>query len=122
MAAKIVHFEIMGADSEAQKEFYGSIFGWEFMSMDDFPGYHMVNTDQVGMGGAVGKGPENMPNYVTVYLEVDNITDELAKVEAAGGKTVMPRTVIPDMVTLGMFTDPAGNLVGLVEAAHPEAE
>jgi hypothetical protein len=30
--------------------------------------------------------------------------------------------VIPGMVTFGLFTDPAGNLVGLVEAETPPAE
>jgi predicted enzyme related to lactoylglutathione lyase len=28
----------------------------------------------------------------------------------------MPRTEIPEVVTFALFSDPAGNLVGLVEA------
>ena len=63
-----------------------------------------------------------MPNYVTLYIEVPDIDAHLIKIEAAGGKTVTPRTVIPDTVTFTMFADPAGNMVGLVEAAHPTAE
>jgi len=27
----------------------------------------------------------------------------------------MPFTVIPDMVTMAMFSDPEGNIIGLVE-------
>ncbi len=56
-----------------------------------------------------------MPNYQALYVEVPDIDAHLAKVEAAGGKTVVPRTVIPATVIFGLFTDPAGNLVGLVE-------
>ena len=33
-----------------------------------------------------------------------------------GGKTVMPTTEIPNMVTFAMFSDPDGNIVGLVKA------
>jgi hypothetical protein len=122
MPAKIVHWEIIGPDGDAVKQFYASLFGWDFQTMDEFPDYHMVSGEECGLGGAVGKGSEEMPQYVTIYLEVEDITAQLEKIEAAGGKTVMPRTVIPDTVTLGMFSDPAGNVVGLVEAAHPEAE
>ena len=50
-----------------------------------------------------------------VYVQVPDINAHLAKIEAAGGKTVMPRTEIPDAVTMAIFTDPAGNNVGLVE-------
>ena len=69
-----------------------------------------------GVGGAVGQGPEQGPTYLTVYLEVDSIDDHLARIEAAGGQTITPRTVIPDTVIFALFTDPAGNMVGLVEA------
>jgi hypothetical protein len=35
---------------------------------------------------------------------------------------VVPRTVIPGMISFGMFRDPAGNLIGLVEAETPSAD
>ena len=73
------------------------------------------------MGGAVGTGPEEMPNYLTIYVEVESIDDHLAKIGAAGGSTVMPRTEIPGTVTYALFSDPAGNVVGLVETDVPGA-
>lgn len=33
-----------------------------------------------------------------------------------GGKTVVPVTEIPDMVTFAQFADPEGNVVGLVKS------
>ena len=38
-----------------------------------------------------------------------------AACEAAGGGTIVPRTVIPEVVTFGMMSDPAGNILGIVE-------
>ena len=79
----------------------------------------MVSADDVGVGGAVGQGNEQMPNYMTIYIQVDSIDEALSGIEASGGATVMPRTEIPGVVTFGLFNDPAGNLVGLVEEDTP---
>ncbi len=115
MAYKIVHWELMGADGAALKTFYQDLFDWSMEGVPGFGDYYMTNEAETGLAGAVGKGSEDMPNYQVMYVEVPDIDAHMAKVEAAGGTTVVPRTVIPDTVIFGMFTDPAGNLVGLVE-------
>ncbi|MBT8212298.1 MAG: VOC family protein [Acidimicrobiia bacterium] len=119
MGNKIVHWELMGPDGGAMAGFYKDMFGWESEPVPGFDGYHMVDGDHAGLGGAVGKGSEEMPAYLTMYIEVASINEHLAKIEAAGGGTVVPRTVVPDMVVFAMFADPAGNLVGLVEQDTP---
>ena len=48
-------------------------------------------------------------------MGVDDIDYVLAKVEANGGSVVLPRTVVPDVVTFALFKDPAGNLLGVAE-------
>ncbi|MDH3193873.1 MAG: VOC family protein [Acidimicrobiia bacterium] len=115
MAHKIVHWELMGADGAGLKSFYADLFGWSLEGVPGFGDYYMTSEDDTGIAGAVGQGNEHMPNYQAMYVEVPDIEAHLAKIEAAGGKTVVPRTVIPDTVIFGLFTDPAGNLVGLVE-------
>ena len=121
-ANPIVHWELMGADGEAQKAFYSSIFDWEFEVPEGFEGYHMTSADATGIGGAVGQGNEHMPNYSTLYVQVDDIEVSLGQIEENGGQTVVPRTVVPGTVTFALFNDPAGNLVGIVEAETPPAE
>ena len=116
MASKLVHWEISGPDAGALKEFYGGLFGWEFQSPPGFEDYHMTSGEQTGLGGAVGKGSDAMPHYVTMYLEVADVDAHLAKIQEAGGAVVAPKTVVPEMVTFALFSDPAGNVMGLVEA------
>ena len=111
----VVHWELMGPDGSAQKAFYESLFDWKLESPPGFDDYHMVGNDQVGVGGAIGKGGEEMPAYSCIYVQVDSIDDTLSQVEAGGGTVIAPRTVIPETVIFGLFTDPAGNMVGLVE-------
>lgn len=121
MANKIVHFEIMGPDGDQVKSFYEGLFDWNTQAVDGFDGYHMIDAEQSGVGGAVGKGGENMPQYFTMYVEVADVDAHLAKAEDLGGKTIMPKMTIPGMVTFGLFADPAGNIVGLVEEDTPAA-
>jgi predicted enzyme related to lactoylglutathione lyase len=119
---KIVHWELMGPDAVALNGFYHELFGWNGEEVPGFGGYTMIPEGQTGLAGAIGAGNEHMPSYQTMYVEVESIDAHLVKVEAAGGKTAVPRTVVPGMVVFGMFHDPAGNLVGLVEEATPPAE
>ncbi len=122
MANKIVHWELMGPDGDQLKSFYADLFGWETEAVPGFDQYHMVSEDHAGVGGAVGKGNEHMPQYQTMYVQVDDIDKYLTKVGEIGGTTVVPRTPIPGVVTFALFNDPAGNLVGIVEEETPPAE
>ena len=121
MANKIVHWELMGTDGAGLKTFYGDLFGWTLEGVPGFGDYYMTNGDETGVAGAIGQGNEHMPNYQCMYVEVTDINEHLAKAEAGGGTIVVPRTVVPDTVVFGMFTDPAGNLVGVVEPDTPSA-
>lgn len=121
MENQIVHWELMGPDGDKLATFYHELFGWEIQPTPGFDSYNLVAAEQSGIGGAVGQGNENMPAYQAIYVEVARVDDHLAKAEAHGGTTVVPRTEIPGMVTFGLFTDPAGNLVGVVEEEIPAA-
>lgn len=122
MAKPIVHWEIMGPDGAALNTFYADLFGWQGEAVPGFNDYYMITPESAGIGGAVGKGSDDAPTYLTMYIEVDSIDEHLEKITAAGGSTMVPRTVIPGTVTFAMFADPAGNMVGLVEPETPVAE
>jgi uncharacterized protein len=116
MTNPVVHFEVVGSDGARLQQFYGDLFGWK-INADNPMNYGIVDSGGGGINGGVGQSPDGSP-HVTWYVQVDSIDDCLKKAEEMGGKTVMPRTEM-DMVTLGMFTDPEGNMVGLVEGSQP---
>ena len=70
------------------------------------------------IGGGISAG-DGGRNQVTFYVEVDDPQAYLNKVEAKGGKTVMPVTEIPGMVIFAQFADPEGNVVGITKANYP---
>ena len=50
---------------------------------------------------------------MTFYIEVDDLPAAIARVEAAGGKIVVPITEVSGVVSFAQFADPDGNVVGL---------
>ncbi len=120
-AAPVVHFEIMGKDARKLQSFYGKLFGWEIQNIEAM-NYGLVqaiaNGTEVGkgsIGGGIGQTEGGAPGYVTVYMQVDDTDAYLKKAESLGGRTIMPTTEIPNMVTFALFKDPEGNIVGLVK-------
>lgn len=112
MPDPVVHFEIIGADREALEKFYGELFGWHLQSFPD-PPYAIVDTHAgEGINGGIGSDPSG-ESRVTFYVAVKDMQKTLDQAEKLGGKTIMPVTELP-MVTLAMFTDPQGNVIGIV--------
>ena len=79
MANKIVHWELIGQDGEALTKFYAGLFDWEFEAVEGFDAYNLVDAEQTGVGGAVGQGSEEMPNYLTIYIEVESIDSTISR-------------------------------------------
>jgi predicted enzyme related to lactoylglutathione lyase len=116
MGAKAVHFEIIGKDGEGLKKFFGELFDWKIDSNNPI-NYGIIKGEEGGIGGGIGSVmQEGESSHATFFVEVDNVQASLDKIVELGGSVVVSETVIPDMVTFGLFKDPEGNLVGLVKS------
>lgn len=118
MANPVVHFEIMGKDGAKMREYYSKLFGWKIDASNPMQ-YGLVAPEEKGIGGGIGGTDEGRPGYVTLYVGVDDVDATLARAESLGGKTIMPKTVVPGMVTFALFSDPEGNMIGLVDNKMP---
>jgi uncharacterized protein len=115
MGAPVTWFEINTAEAKAVREFYSELFGWKLQVLEE-AGYALIDTGVEGaIGGGIGEAQG--PSQVVFYIEVGDPQAYLDRIERAGGKTVVPVTEIPDMVTFAQFADPQGNVVGLVKSA-----
>jgi predicted enzyme related to lactoylglutathione lyase len=122
MGRPVLHFEVIGSDGEALRKYYSDMFGWSFQVPPGPMDYGLVdregNTDPsgVGIGGGVGSAPGSS-GHVTFYVGVPNVEASLAQAESLGGKRVSGPDEVPGAgVVLGMFTDPEGHLIGLVQS------
>ena len=117
MGNPVVHFEIGGPDGPALQQFYRDLFGWRVEQQDEDMGFYgVVWANEGGIGGGVFPTTEDMPvrNYVTVYTQVDDLQAALDKASGLGGNTIMPPMEIgPEVGSVAMFMDPAGNAMGL---------
>jgi predicted enzyme related to lactoylglutathione lyase len=114
MGRPVTHFEILGSDAGALRQFYAQAFGWKLGSPGgDAMEYAMVETDGgAGIGGGIGRAPQG-PGQVTFYVSVDDPSAALAEIERLGGRTVLPPQEVPGGVTFALFADPEGHVVGL---------
>jgi predicted enzyme related to lactoylglutathione lyase len=104
--APIVFFDIAGPDAAKLRAFYAGAFGWKIGPTN------AIGRDSTGgLDGTLRQDPAEK----VLYLGVPDVTAALAAVVRAGGAVVQPRFEVPGVVVLGLFTDPAGNRMGLVE-------
>jgi uncharacterized protein len=108
----IVHIEIPADNLESAGKYYADLFGWK---VQHFPETNYSTFEpKEGPGGGFNPVSETNPvGNVVVYVQTDDIEGTLAKAESLGGKTVVPRTEIPETGWFGIFTDPTGNQIGL---------
>ena len=106
MAYPIVFFDIAGPDDESLKRFYSSVFGWAFDQAGKFDVQIAASVQ-----GAIRKDPAEK----RMYLGVPDVTATLSRIEECGGSIDAERFEVPGVVILGLFRDPAGNPMGLVE-------
>lgn len=111
MGNPVVHFEVRSGDPDAAREFYGSLFGWEF-PQGGAPGYTYVETGVEGaIPGGIGPTQGGSP-LVTFFVGVDDVEAALEQAVGLGGSVVQPATSVPG-VTFGLLADPHGQVVGL---------
>jgi uncharacterized protein len=110
---RIAHFEVGSADFERLLRFYGELFDWRVERTADT--LAIVDTRSGGgVNGAIGRSGDGTP-WVSFYVGVEDPQAALRRAEALGGTTMLDVVEIPDLLTFAMFSDPDGNLVGLLE-------
>jgi predicted enzyme related to lactoylglutathione lyase len=112
MPRPIVFFDIAGTDDVALKTFYADAFDWQI---------DRTGRISVPVSGPLSGSIRRDPTEKRIYVGVPDVSASLALIEKLGGKVHMPRFEVPGVVVLGLFQDPAGNPMGLVEmdGDHP---
>lgn len=108
----IVHIEFSADTPETAAKFYVELFGWKTESMPEMN--YVTFEAKGGPGGGFNPLSEQVQaGDVLVYVATDDVQTSLAKAESLGGKTLVPKTEIPQIGWFGIFADPTGNKVGL---------
>jgi predicted enzyme related to lactoylglutathione lyase len=116
---RVVHFELLSADPEQSVKFFEEAFGWKNQSWEGQT-YWLVDTGdgELGINGGIMRASDfpHTQNAVCT-LDVDDMAEALAKVEAAGGKVLVPERQIGEAGFAAYAADPQGVVFGLWKSA-----
>lgn len=111
MPSPVVHFEIIGENQQLLEGFYKDVFAWQITPVME--GYSLVAKEEGGIGGGIGAmGAQH--RRVTFYVSVPDVEAALVLIESKGGEKAFGPHTVPDGSIVAGFTDPEGNLIGLV--------
>jgi predicted enzyme related to lactoylglutathione lyase len=111
MPAPVVHFEIGCRDAKKTGDFYSKLFGWKLQA---FSQSQMIDTgSKEGIAGHINALGHEPHNYITVYVQVDDLQKYLNRAKELGGKTIVPPQEVPGMGHFAWLADPEGTIVGI---------
>jgi predicted enzyme related to lactoylglutathione lyase len=111
-ARPVVHWEIEARDPRTLRDFYAQLFNWQ---IGDGPIMRIpagIGGPEPGPGGHLRQG--DRPG-VTLYIQVRDLQESLAKAEHLGGRVLSQPFDVPEGPTLAGIADPEGNRVMLVQ-------
>ena len=109
----IVHIDLAADDPKASSKFYADVFGWK---TEEMPEMNYITFDaEGGPGGGFNptESADTNPGDILIYIQTEDIEASLADIEAAGGKTLLPKSEIPGIGWYALFADLTGNRMGL---------
>jgi predicted enzyme related to lactoylglutathione lyase len=107
---KFVWVDLFTSDVEGVQRFYGELFGWEWRWVSKRRGhrYGMFYDDGIAMAGVAEteKQDDGKPYARWVYyISVEDVAAAVTRVEAAGGKTLLPQRNVPERGELAVLAD-----------------
>ncbi|HEY4234486.1 MAG TPA: VOC family protein [Lacipirellulaceae bacterium] len=112
----VSYLEIPATDVKQSAAFYEAVFGWRIEPRDqNRSSFDDLSADLIGSfvtGRAISRTAGLM-----IYIYVDRIEEILERALSRGGEIVKP-TCREGNLWVSTFHDPAGNLLGIWQAAH----
>jgi hypothetical protein len=108
MSNPVLQFQILSRTPEETARFYSSLFDWK-MEANNPMGYRQINTGSTeGIHGGIWPAPPQAPNFVQLFVGVDDVKAFVQKAEQLGAKQIIPPTVLPEGDEMAVLLDPQG--------------
>jgi predicted enzyme related to lactoylglutathione lyase len=114
---RVVHFEIEADQPKRAIRFYETVFGWQIRKWEGPIEYWLITTGkegEPGIDGGLSKRTEGAPSTVNT-IDVPSVDEYAKKVESSGGTIVRPKMAVPGVGWMAYFTDPDGNMFGMMQ-------
>jgi hypothetical protein len=108
MGNPVTQFQILSKTPDATAAFYGRLFGWR-IDANNALGYRRIDTgSSEGIQGGIWPAPPQAPEFVQLFISVDDVTAKVAEATAMGAKVLIPPTQLPDGDEMAVLHDPQG--------------
>ena len=114
---RITIFDVSADEPERAIKFYNNVFGWEIKKWEGPFDYWIIKTgekDEFGIDGGLSKR-ENPEDSVTPFISVKSVDEYLEKISSNGGKIIKPKSAIPGVGYMSVFSDTENNIFGIIE-------
>ena len=117
MANPVTQFQILSKTPDETARFYSALFGWS-IDADNPLGYRRIATgSESGIQGGIWPAPPQAPNFVQLFITVDDVKAAVRKAEELGARLIIPATLLPEGDELAVLLDPHGMSFGVWRAA-----
>lgn len=112
--------ELVTPNAQAAKEFYGKVFGWEFIDHDmGEMTYTMIKSGENELGGIweiPTQQKDEIPPHWMGYILVESVEATLEHAQQQGATVKVPVTNVSDFGRFAMFIDPTGAHIAIWES------
>ena len=114
--ARLGRFELHAGDPQGAAAFYANVFGWSIAPPDADEERWRIATGVAGLDGGIVQA-QDRGLHAALWIEVESVSMSLAEVVGHGGEVVRPMMRVKGGAVDALFTDPAGNVVGMYQRA-----
>src|ERR1700684_476616 len=108
MANPVLQFQILSKTPDDTARFYSSLFDWKVDDGNPM-GYRQISTgSKEGIQGGIWPAPPQAPNFVQLFVGVDDVKSFVKKAEGLGARVLIPPTTLPEGDEMAVLHDPAG--------------
>jgi len=114
-------WEICTEDAEKLAEFYQKAFGWDLQPIPQMNYVNVASGDGTdgGISGGIFNRQGEMPSYLTLYVQVDDVDAKAAELKELGANVFVEPTGGEGMPRYAMFLDPQGHTMCIINFPKP---
>src|SRR5580765_7195179 len=117
MGNAVTQFQILSKAPDATGRFYSDVFGWS-IDADNPMGYRRISTGSAeGIQGGIWPAPPQAPNFVQLFVAVDDVSGAVRTAEAQGARVLVGPTPLPEGDEMAVMQDPQGMAFALCRRA-----
>jgi len=113
----VLQFQILSKTPDETAKFYSTLFGWT-VDPNNPLGYRRFHTgSKQGIQGGLWPAPPQSPNFVQLFVGVDDVKMAANRAEELGAKLLIPPTTLPEGDEMAVLLDPQGMSFAVIRQA-----